>query len=533
MLVAAVGLGCYLATLLLYSETITPFQRFPGISSFVGDFAPLALALSAAVAAGVLVAAWRGVLAPARGLLVGGGLLYVASGVAFATATLTGLPGTGAWGTDAPGGAFALAVTAMLALPTAVGCVAMALAWGRVYKGLTPRRSLAAVALAGLVACALGVALMVLPAFACVVLYGAAALVAAVLPAVAGACAPAGDAPVGPLSAGSADAPDPMPAVGVSAQPEPALPSSPAVARPLTERLRSFLDVAAPAFAGLLAFAFVMGTMRELIVEAYPIHIATMALVSIVLLVLGLRSGRRPLTRLAERSLIPVLAVTLLAVGNVTAALWGGAAIDMVMIYLLYTLAAALTLASLSAMAHAGEFSSDAIFATAVMLFSLASYAGLKTAELVTSEQIRALTAVVTTVYAFAMVLLPGLLTGRGRWAGDARGFALDESGQGGLVRGGFGASGTDRSGGAGSTTPPDPVPLTRAERCAELAERCGLTAREAEVLAILAEGHSSGYISEALYISPNTVRTHMHNIYRKLGVGSREDILLLVRDSC
>ena len=38
-------------------------------------------------------------------------------------------------------------------------------------------------------------------------------------------------------------------------------------------------------------------------------------------------------------------------------------------------------------------------------------------------------------------------------------------------------------------------------------------------------------YIGEELVISPNTVRTHIHNIYRKLDVTSREDILRIVRE--
>lgn len=36
--------------------------------------------------------------------------------------------------------------------------------------------------------------------------------------------------------------------------------------------------------------------------------------------------------------------------------------------------------------------------------------------------------------------------------------------------------------------------------------------------------------ISETLFISDNTVRTHIRNIYRKLGIGSREDILRITR---
>ena len=35
---------------------------------------------------------------------------------------------------------------------------------------------------------------------------------------------------------------------------------------------------------------------------------------------------------------------------------------------------------------------------------------------------------------------------------------------------------------------------------------------------------------SDVLFISPNTVRTHIHNIYRKLDVSSREDILRLTK---
>lgn len=48
------------------------------------------------------------------------------------------------------------------------------------------------------------------------------------------------------------------------------------------------------------------------------------------------------------------------------------------------------------------------------------------------------------------------------------------------------------------------------------------LTARELEVLALLAEGLAQAAIAERLVISANTVSTHIEHILRKLGVKSR-----------
>lgn len=84
-------------------------------------------------------------------------------------------------------------------------------------------------------------------------------------------------------------------------------------------------------------------------------------------------------------------------------------------------------------------------------------------------------------------------------------------------------------------TVPPPtasrPWPPTLDERCDELARRYALTAREREILGYLAQGHTGSYIGDELLISPNTVRTHIHNIYQKFGVATRDDILRLVRN--
>lgn len=70
---------------------------------------------------------------------------------------------------------------------------------------------------------------------------------------------------------------------------------------------------------------------------------------------------------------------------------------------------------------------------------------------------------------------------------------------------------------------------LTR--RCRSVAERCGLSPRESEVLPYLGRGYGSTFIAENLGISENTVRTHVRHIYEKLGVSSREELIAYVDD--
>ena len=58
------------------------------------------------------------------------------------------------------------------------------------------------------------------------------------------------------------------------------------------------------------------------------------------------------------------------------------------------------------------------------------------------------------------------------------------------------------------------------------MAERCGLTAREAEVLMLLASGRNVPYICKELCIAESTARHHVGAIYRKLGVYDRQGMI-------
>lgn len=57
-----------------------------------------------------------------------------------------------------------------------------------------------------------------------------------------------------------------------------------------------------------------------------------------------------------------------------------------------------------------------------------------------------------------------------------------------------------------------------------------GLTEREIQILALLAEGRTSPYISKELFIGVNTVNTHKRRIYQKLGVHNKQELIDKVR---
>ena len=69
------------------------------------------------------------------------------------------------------------------------------------------------------------------------------------------------------------------------------------------------------------------------------------------------------------------------------------------------------------------------------------------------------------------------------------------------------------------------------AARCEELADACGLTPREGEILGYLGRGHGIAFVADALVISESTVRTHVKSIYKKLGVNSREELVSKVSE--
>ena len=66
----------------------------------------------------------------------------------------------------------------------------------------------------------------------------------------------------------------------------------------------------------------------------------------------------------------------------------------------------------------------------------------------------------------------------------------------------------------------------TAVPTASELPELSRLSAREYEIVVRLATGERVSAIARALFLSESTVRNHLTGVYRKLGVGSQEELL-------
>jgi DNA-binding NarL/FixJ family response regulator len=54
-----------------------------------------------------------------------------------------------------------------------------------------------------------------------------------------------------------------------------------------------------------------------------------------------------------------------------------------------------------------------------------------------------------------------------------------------------------------------------------------GITDRESEILALITQGKSNAEVAALTYLSPNTVKSYIRSIYRKIEVGSRTQAVL------
>jgi DNA-binding CsgD family transcriptional regulator/MFS family permease len=68
-------------------------------------------------------------------------------------------------------------------------------------------------------------------------------------------------------------------------------------------------------------------------------------------------------------------------------------------------------------------------------------------------------------------------------------------------------------------------------KRSVQAGERFRLTARETEIMELIARGNSVARIAEQLIVSENTVRTHSKHVYKKMNVHKRQELLDLLEE--
>ncbi|HEY1705173.1 MAG TPA: helix-turn-helix transcriptional regulator [Trebonia sp.] len=102
---------------------------------------------------------------------------------------------------------------------------------------------------------------------------------------------------------------------------------------------------------------------------------------------------------------------------------------------------------------------------------------------------------------------VPGVNGTATRFNGAATGFSSEPAIPGREATADSGPPG----GGLRDRVPPDTVPPDN-----------GLSAREREVMSLIAGGHTNGEIAAHLFLAEKTVKNHVRSIYSKLGVRSR-----------
>lgn len=69
--------------------------------------------------------------------------------------------------------------------------------------------------------------------------------------------------------------------------------------------------------------------------------------------------------------------------------------------------------------------------------------------------------------------------------------------------------------------------------RCARASRTFGLTRREEEVLVLLLKGCTRPEIARELFVSGDTVKTHVRNLYRKTGAAGKDELVETLGNGC
>lgn len=280
----------------------------------------------------------------------------------------------------------------------------------------------------------------------------------------------------------------------------------------IASSLRTFLSIVWVPLLGFLVCSFMMaaysfdgdaGTARSEYVGGIVASIIVVTLCTLRL--------KSPFVMLMDRLVIPLCVAVSIVLGSFPAGtplFFAGA----MLIYVPLTLLSLFALSSLVAVAAAGELPFPFVFSAGFLLSCLASLLGMTVqVNVPPNVELGPILWIVLSVYFGVVVAHLGFVS----WKQTC---SLEDSDSPNNMR-------------IPSESETAKLHALHNERILALTKECSLTKRENEILSYLSLGYGSVYIAKTLFISDNTARTHIRNIYRKLSVSSREELLSLVND--
>jgi DNA-binding CsgD family transcriptional regulator len=276
-------------------------------------------------------------------------------------------------------------------------------------------------------------------------------------------------------------------------------PIVPAEAR-LLGTFKRLLQVLHAPLMGFLLFALTMA-MRKVMIGGGLYAEGLGAILAVALLLpLCFRRSEKPLLPFIYQVFLPIFAVILIVLNSfpVNSPIQYMGQLGL---YAFFAVIGLQALASLSAAAQAREFPVSFIFGLALSAFAGVSFLGLRLSEVaLISAHSDEVLLVLSTLYFVYLTLAPGLKAWRSLYL-------------------------------------PTEAPATQhiredlEQRCTTLAATFGLSPRESEIVSYMGRGYAPAFIAKKLFLSDSTVRSHVRNIYRKMQVNSREDLLQLIED--
>lgn len=304
-------------------------------------------------------------------------------------------------------------------------------------------------------------------------------------------------------------------------------------AGPGTNQLGRLLSVTWLPLLGLGAYAFATNVVAHGAHTVVQTAIFGGAAAALVALGVSVRWGRAPLLPWSYRVLVPTMAALFVVLGACPAGTFPPG-LSLAALYGFYLVLALIGCALFLAAVHSRELAADTVIGVPVAVAAAAALAGQLLSAVPRLDLAPWLTVLAALFVAVLLVFL-----GCTAWNElvTPRETAAEGEKEAAAPLNDATTAPTTTSASDSSAAPSEAAALaaepTRRDaleaRCTAVAVEAGLSPREAEVLVYLARGFTPAYIAKTLVLSISTVRTHVRNIYRKLGVGKREELIHLI----